>query len=198
MLIEREAIMEFDSETSPSAGIWEGGWPQTRGEFERLVEAFKDRLVRYAYRRLSNLHDAEDVAQEVLVRAYTDRARHKKVKHVSAYLYRMASNRCVDLLRRRKRSGVSLEEVEVLKIPANNPIGSEVAAAAEELCRIESLLSRIPRRQAEVIRLRVFDELSQREIAAVLGWPLATVKSRMRYGLEKLRKIIIEERGVSS
>lgn len=62
--------------------------------------------------------------------------------------------------------------------------------AAEELRGIDALLSRLPHRQAEVIRLRVFDELRLREIAEVLGCPLATVKTRLRYGLEKLRKLV--------
>ena len=65
MTIGKEAVMEFNQVPPINRAIWEGGWPQTPGEFERLVEAFQDRLVRYAFRRLGNLHDAEDVAQEV-------------------------------------------------------------------------------------------------------------------------------------
>ncbi len=154
-------------------------------------------MVRHAFRRLGSLHEAEDAAQQVFERAYTDGCRRKTITHVSAYLYRMVSNHCTDLLRRRKRPSASLEQAEVSQVTTTHQDGSQAVAAAEELQRIESLLRRIPRRQAEVIRLRVFDELRLAEIAEVLCCPLATVKSRLRYGLEKLREIVLEERKVS-
>jgi RNA polymerase sigma-70 factor (ECF subfamily) len=175
-------------------GEWEGGWPETLHDYERLVEAFQDRLVRYAFRRLGNLHDAEDVAQEVLVRAYASREERRQVVYVSAYLYRMASNCCTDRLRMRGRRSMTTQEMEVMQLPSRQPDGLQEAAAAEELRRIEALLRGIPARQAEVVRLRVFDELHLNEIAEVVGCPLPTVKSRLRYGLEKLREIVVREK----
>lgn len=175
---------------------WEGSWPETLPDYERLVEAFQDRLVRYAFRRLGNLHDAEDVAQEVLVRAYDSRAERRQVVCVSAYLYRMASNCCTDHLRMRRRS-ISTKEMEAMQLPSHQPDGLQEAVAAEELRRIEALLRRVPARQAEVVRLRVLDELHLNEIAEVIGCPLPTVKSRLRYGLEKLREIVLRGKEAS-
>ena len=175
---------------APCPGTWEGGWPQTLDDFDRLVEAFQDRLVRYAFRRVGNLHDAEDVVQEVLVRAYGSRTERKGVSSVSAYLYRMASNCCTNHLRARERTSISVEEPEAMQLPSSQPNPMDVAAASEELRRIEYLLCQIPPDQAEVIRLRFQDELCLREIAEVIGCPLATVKSRLRLGLEKLREIV--------
>ncbi len=186
------------SERPPARpGEWEGGWPQTLPDYERLVEAFQDRLVRYAFRRLGNLQDAEDVAQEVLVRAYGSREERRQVLCVSAYLYRMASNGCTDHLRMRGRRNISTEEMQDMQLPSRQPDGLQEATAAEELRRIEALLHRIPARHAEVVRLRVLDELHLNEIAEVIGRPLPTVKSRLRYGLEKLRKIVVREKEAS-
>ena len=70
---------------------------------------------------------------------------------------------------------------------------SEVIHAAEELQRIERLLQRLPEKQAEVIRLRIFDELRLNEIAEVVGCSIDTVNSRLRYGFKKLRKIVYRE-----
>ena len=70
----------------------------------------------------------------------------------------------------------------------------EIAQAAEGLRRAESLLSRLPKEQAEAIRLRVFDGLRLGEIAEVLGCPMNTVCSRLRYGFQKLRKLVGGER----
>jgi RNA polymerase sigma-70 factor (ECF subfamily) len=169
--------------------------PITLDDFSHLVETFQSRLVRYAYRRLGNMHEAEDAAQEVFVRAYTSGLHGREVAHLNAYLYRMASNICTDLLRRRRRRNVWLMQAGHASGAVDHADGSRSAMAAEELGRIEALLGRIPRRQAEVIRLRVFDELSLRDIAEVLDCPLATIKSRLRYGLETLRKLLPHKAG---
>jgi RNA polymerase sigma-70 factor, ECF subfamily len=189
----RELITNLKDESVSRNGPWQGDWPQTREEFERLVEAFKNRLVRYGFRRFGNLKDAEDMAQEVFVRAYADRERHSTVANVSAYLYRMAANLCTDRLRRNKRADIPLDQAEAMIIPCTESNGFQAAAAAEEIARIEALLRRIAPEQAEVIRLRIFDDLGPREIAKILGWRESTVKSRLRHGLEKIREIIIRE-----
>ena len=165
-------------------------WPRTLDDLSRLVDAFQHRMVRYAFRRLGNLHEAEDVAQEVFVRFYADSLRRGEVIHVSAYLYRIASNLCSDMHRRRRYPRISLDQAEAPDPVGSHPDSTQAIMAAEELHRIDALLSRLPERQAEVIRLRVFDELRLREIAEVLGCPLATVKTRLRYGLAKLRRFI--------
>jgi RNA polymerase sigma-70 factor (ECF subfamily) len=169
------------------------GWPQTRQEFEAVVEDLQDRLVRYAFLRLGSLQEAEDIVQEVFVRAYADRRNRRAVTQVRSYLYRMAANACTDLLRKRERSGVPVETVEAMNLPDGRKSSFEIASALEELQRIEAVLKRLPGRQSEVIRLRVFDELPFVEIAEVLGRSPATVKSRFRYGLRKLRKIVRNE-----
>jgi RNA polymerase sigma-70 factor, ECF subfamily len=190
-----ELMTEPEYDRPVQSAVWETSWPQTVEEFDRLVVAFQDRLVRYAYRRLGNLGDAEDVAQEVFLRAYADRGQRKTVANVGAYLYRMAANLATDLVRRRKGQTVSLEEVSgIFEIPSQHPSACRIAAAAEEIQRIESLLRSVPRDQAEAIRLRVLDELPPRTIAEVLDCPLTTVKSRLRYGLEALREIVIRNR----
>jgi RNA polymerase sigma-70 factor (ECF subfamily) len=76
---------------------------------------------------------------------------------------------------------------------AKNP--SEAALAAEELRRAEQLLGRLPDAQAEVVRLRVFDELRLSEIAQIVGCSVNTVCSRLRYGFQKLRGLVSREQG---
>lgn len=168
-------------------------WPQTREQFEQLVVNYQDPLVRYAFRRLGNLMDAEDVAQEVFVRAFADRHKRKDVRRVSSYLYRMTANLCTDHLRRRQPLLVSLEEAR--EIPTSVANGVEMAMAAEALQKAEKLLQGIPEKQAEVIRLRVIDELTLREVAEVLGAPVTAIKSRLRHGLDNLRFIVARKGG---
>ena len=193
--ISEEPATGLEPRSPESADAWNGGWPQSHEEFEALVDAFLDRLVRYAFRRLGSIHDAEDVVQEVFVRALAGRSRRKNISHTGPYLYRMVGNACTDFLRKRRDSMVSLEEIGAEQIPSARRNPSQLAAATEELRQAEELLQCLPKRQAEAIRLRVFDELRLSEIADVVGCSVNTVSSRLRYGFRKLRKIVSERQG---
>lgn len=180
----------------PSIQAWERGWPETVEQFELLVEAFQDRLVRYAWRRLGDQADAEDAVQEVFVRAFADRSKRRNIARVGPYLYRSVANACAEFQRKRaRRRHASLEEVDLEAIPGGGRSPSESAAAAEETRRVEGLLRRLPKKQAEVIRLRVLEEMRLREIAAVVGCSMDTVSSRLRRAFRKLRKMVARERG---
>ena len=186
--LTEETGSEF-GETSEK-GEWTAPWPQTAAEFEPLIVMYQDRLVRYAFRRLGDLQDAEDVAQEVFVKAFVQRSELNAVYCVTAYLYRMTSNLCTDRGRRRRLNVTSIYDVNPELMPNRDISASQQAIAKQELKRAEDLLARIPDEQAEVVRLSVLDELSAKEIAEMLGSSIATVKSRLRYGLDKLRRVV--------
>ncbi|MFA6239436.1 MAG: RNA polymerase sigma factor [Candidatus Hydrogenedentales bacterium] len=168
-------------------------WPRNRLEFEALVDAYKDRLVRHAYRRLGLFQEAEEVVQEVFTRVYAGLNEPRRVAHVSAYLFRTTSNACTDALRRRRRSHVPLDDATAGSLPDRRPTPEEHLAALEAWRQAETLIARLPRRQAEIVRLRIFDELRFAEIAEVVGSSLGTVKSRFRHGLERLRRLLPAE-----
>jgi len=166
---------------------WTSGWPQSPPEFEALIDAFQDRLVRYAFCRLKDVCEAEDVVQEVFLKAYTRRNELRNVYPVAQYLYRMVANLCIDRLRRPRPVIVQIDEINM---PNVRSVAAERVAAAEQLKHTDELLARLPRRQAEVLRLCVLDDLSLAEIAQMHGCSLATVKSRLRYGVARLRRIL--------
>lgn len=172
---------------------WDRTWPQSRGEFESLVDTYLDRLVRYAYNRLGNQQDAEDVVQEVFLRSFSDRAKRKQIVAVGPYLYRSVGNACIDVLRKRNTSAVYREEVGVTQMLCHNTSPSASAETADELRRAERLLGQLPDSQAEAIRLRTLDGLRLNEIAEVVGCSINTVCSRLRYGFHKLQELIAEE-----
>jgi RNA polymerase sigma-70 factor (ECF subfamily) len=158
-------------------------WPQTVAQFEALVEALQDELVHFAFCRLRNLPDAEDAVQEVLIQAYRERDRHCAVVRVRPYLYRMVANRCTDALRRRQRTP-----------QCGIPVGPAAPEPqADRLGEIEALLTQLPRHQADAIRLRIFSGLPFQAIAEAAGVSLPTIKSRFRYGVERLRGILGKE-----
>lgn len=161
------------------------GWPQTIDDFHRLVEATQDELVAFAFYRLGNRADAEDAVQEVYVRAFRDRAKQRHVTEVRPYLFCMVRNQCTDVLRARsRRSGQRSADVMF----ADDTLSTMVAR--EQARMIARLLEQIPEREAEVIRLRAWSELSFGEIALAVGSAVPTVKSRFRYGIERLRRLL--------
>jgi RNA polymerase sigma-70 factor (ECF subfamily) len=149
-------------------------------EFDALIEATQHRLIRFAYCRLHSQADAEDVVQDVLVQAFRDRERHREVDNAVPFLFRMVANRATDLLRKRKR---------FTEAPHGTANVSERTAPEREFW-IKALLDRLPPPQAEVIRLRFYGELPFDDVARSVGCSVPTVKSRFRYGLEKLRTLL--------
>jgi len=162
------------------------GWPQTVAQFERLVEATQDDLVNFAFHQLGNRDDAEDAVQDVYVQAFRERIQRKQVTEVRLYLFRMVRNRCIDHHRARLRHPV---EPLIDRFASNEDAFSEVAEQ-EQAERLNQLLDGISKQQAEVIRLRVLSDLSFAVVAVVVGASLPAVKSRFRYGLDKLRRAL--------
>jgi RNA polymerase sigma-70 factor (ECF subfamily) len=159
-------------------------------DFDALIEATQHRLIQFAFCRLNSLADAEDVVQDVFIQAYRDRQRHREVENVVPFLFRMVANRSTDVLRKRRRIADSSA------VEGDRPEPSVETAAGDSQPSIEPLLERLPARQAAVIRLRIYGELSFDAVARSVGCSVPTVKSRFRYGIQKLRKLLQRQRGV--
>lgn len=167
-------------------------WPATRDEFAALVDAYAERLLRFAIRQVGNVQDAEDIVQEVFAKAFT-RPQHNPVMSVGAYLHRSVANACTDHLRRSSRSLAYCQEVGIDELLASNQGPAEVAQAVDDAHRADRLLKHLPPEQAEAIRLRVLDGLRLNEIAELLDCSINTVCSRLRYGFQKLRSLASEK-----
>ena len=166
-------------------------WPRTVDEFDALIEATQDELVHFAFYRLGNHDDAEDVVQDVYVQAFRDRNKRRHITGVRPYLFRTVNNRCIDVLRARSRQSGD----PVTDEPAIGENAFSSAAAREQVETLSRLLESVPEKEAEVIRLRVFSELSFAEVAEAVGSSVPTVKSRFRYGIDKLRRLLCPEGG---
>jgi RNA polymerase sigma-70 factor (ECF subfamily) len=160
-------------------------WPQSVAEFDALIEATQHRLVQFAYCRVHSLADAEDVVQDVYIQAFRDRERNRDIENVVPFLFRMVANRATDLLRKRNRQA---------QLPAGAvPAASDGGSGHER--QIERLLDHLPKRQAAAIRLRIYGDLSFESVARSEGCSVPTVKSRFRYGIQKLRRMLECEGG---
>ncbi len=152
-------------------------------ELESIVSREQDRLFRFAYMRIGNREDAEDIVQDVFLRLFRSGEKLSGVRKVESYLLRSIHNSCRDYHRLKKYD--LLPEREAIGEPAPEDRGIH-----DEYMRICSLLKQIPEEQAEVVRLRCIDGLKFRDIAKLLGLSLPTVQSRYRYGVGHIRNII--------
>lgn len=166
-------------------------------ELEKVITQFQDQLFRFAFFRTGCLADSQDIVQEVFIRFFKDQTILSSVSNIRYYLFRSISNACIDY--RRKTKGHKFERLEQKKIPAilNEKDVSANLELKEEYLRIEALLIQLPVEQAEIIRLRVLGDLSFPEIAEILDLPVTTVKSRFKYGIDKLKSKVFKLKEVN-
>src|ERR1700737_2932845 len=159
--------------------------------FEVLVERYKDAVQNLAYRMLSNVTEAEDVTQEVFVRAYTQLATYKPAHKFSTWLLSIASHLAIDQLRRRRFLALPLEDVPLLEWVADLGAGPEQSALeGEQQDEIQIYLRRLPSKYRAVIVLRYWYDLSYEEIALALKLTPALVKARLHRARELLARLL--------
>jgi len=172
-------------------------FPQSAEEFRPFLETHIQRLTRHAGYVLGNREDAEDVVQDVIIRAYGMRSELKTVGNPAAYLFRMVSNAAFDQLRRRNtRENAAARIFQFSNHDLSEPREVEMIRE-EELKRAKAMLDQLPAEQAEVIRFRFAEDLTFNEIAGIVKAPLTTVKSRFAYGMIKLRSMMKEIKEVT-
>jgi len=161
--------------------------------FAVLVERYKDAVQNLAYRMLSNVTKAEDVTQEVFVRAYTQLATYKPAHKFSTWLLSIASHLAIDQLRRRRFLALPLEDVPFLEWITDLGAGPEQSAlAGEQQDEIQAYLQRLHSKYRSVIVLRYWYDFSYEEIAAMLKLTPALVKARLHRARELLARYMKE------
>lgn len=157
------------------------------GEFEKIITEFQDQLFRFAFFRTGCFEDSQDIVQEVFIKLYHKKEYFHSVKNIKSYLYKSISNACIDYQRKnRKITFESIDStVQPLYMHENETLQNMIQI--EEYHRLETILNELPNEQSETIRLKVFDDLSFVEIAEILEVPVTTIKSRFKYGIDKLR-----------
>ena len=153
--------------------------------YTSLVEKYKDSVFNVAYRMLGNPTEAEDVAQEAFVRAYTQLHTYKDTHRFSTWLLSIASHLAIDQLRRRRFLALPLENVPFLEWIADLSLGPEDSALAVEASdEMQRILAVLPPKYRAVLVLRYWHDLSYEEIAEVLHLTPPLVKARLHRARE--------------
>ena len=183
---ERESVVLTRPDDLDEATVVARAQDGNLAAFEYLVEAYQGRLFRLAFRMLHDRGDAEDVVQDTLVACWRKLPLLMNVQAFSGWLYQMATNRCLDSLRRRTSHAEVILEPATLQTTADSSAepgaGGDPAREAEISVEIDSLaaaLLTLPPEQRACWLLREIHERSYAEIAATLKLSEQTVRGRL-------------------
>jgi RNA polymerase sigma-70 factor (ECF subfamily) len=167
--------------------------------YAELIDRHRDRIFRFCLGWTGNPEDAEELCQDVFVRAYSALPRYQGERHFSAWLFRIARNRCHDHRRSRSQRNLSrnrpLESSHVEEPFAPGPRPDENAADSEELLKLREAIAALPERLREVIVLCGIEGLSQGECATLLGCSCRAVEGRLYRARQELAESCGGSRG---
>ncbi len=166
----------------------------TEDEFLELVQKHQVRVYRHALYLLRNSEDAKDITQETFIRAWEHRTK-LRMKTVHSWLIKCTQNLCFNLLKRQQfeRPLVEGDEAELetlLHTGFSNPSPDEIAVKQELKDVVHRAIQQLPLEMRTVVIMRELEEMSFKEIAAVLEQPVGTVKSTVFRARKRLRQIL--------
>ncbi len=164
-----------------------------REAYAELVRRYKKKIYSVAFRMLGNHLDADEVTQETFVRIYKRRDELKSISYFSSFILRIATNYCIDLIRRRQKGFISVDDLALhpdVQIELSGKIVKPDSDLenAEILLEINRAIEKLPPRQKMAIILHDIEGYSKAEIAYALSCPQATVRSNLHIARRKLRK----------
>ena len=162
--------------------------------FRLLVEQHSRSIFRLAFRMTGNEHDAEDVVQETFLRAYRQLDKYETRSSFATWIYRIAANYSLDLIRSRKRRedrrdrGVS-EELDILQsVPAASPGPERLAYSGQVQARVQAALDELSAQERTAFVLRHFEGMSIQQIGETLGTGVNATKHSIFRAVQKLRR----------
>ena len=162
--------------------------------FRLLVERHGRAVFRLAYRMTGNEQDAEDVVQETFLKAYRQLDRYESRSSFATWLYRIASNCCLDLIRKRKirelgrERGADPDRDILVSVPAATP-GPDRALLSNQISEtVNAALAELSAQERAAFVLRHFEGLSVEEIGRVLGTGASATKHSIFRAVQKLRR----------
>ena len=168
--------------------------------FEALVAAYEKNVYNLALRMTGNAQDAEDMAQEAFVKAYTSLPGFRGDSKFSVWLYRIVSNVCLDFLRRQNRrpaSSLSQEDEDgeetQMDIPDESQSPEQLLEHSLTQEAVQRGLQSLSEEQRQILLLREIQGLSYEEIAETLDLEAGTVKSRIFRARKKLCAFLIAD-----
>lgn len=174
----------------------EQGWVEAaragdRQAFSRLVEAYSRPVYNLTYRMLGNAEEAEDAAQETFLRAYSRLGQYDTNHKFSTWLFSIANHHCIDRLRKRRATYVSIDDNPVLEnLEDDAPQPESSLLDGERIAEVQRLLASLDPDYRTPLVLHYWENLSYEEIAATLDLSIPAVKSRLFRARQKVADLM--------
>lgn len=161
--------------------------------FAELVYTYQDAVYNLCYRLLSERTEAEDAAQEAFLRAYLNLQRYDPSRSFKTWVLTIASNHCIDRLRRRRLKWLSIEDEALppLSLTSDEPEPEDASIMKEQSAALQAILDKLSPEYRAAVVLRYWYDYSYTEIADILDTTESAIKSR----LFRARQILAEKLG---
>jgi len=171
-----------------------------RGEekaFARLLSKYKDAIYYMLLKMVNNKSDAEDLTIEAFGKAFKNLHQYSPNYAFSTWLFKIASNNCIDFLRKRRGVTISIENTQEtndldppIKLKSVDPDPEQKLIRIQKAILLRRIVHRLKPRYRTLVELRYFHEYSYEEIANELNLPLGTVKAQLFRAREMLFRMI--------
>lgn len=169
-----------------------------RNAFSRLVEAYQRPIFNLTYRMLGSVEEAEDAAQEAFLRAYSRLGQYDPEMKFSTWLFSIANHYCIDRLRKRRTTQISIDDNPVLQnLEGDSPRPERHTLQQEARIEVQNMLDRLAPEYRTPLVLRYWEDLSYEEIAESMNVTVATVKSRLFRARQQLAAIYKEQENIT-
>jgi RNA polymerase sigma-70 factor, ECF subfamily len=188
----REAAAKVTVASPTDAELVQDCLAGRREAFDRIVERHQRHVYQLCYRFAGNHEDANDLAQDVFIRAYRGLKTFKGQSSLGTWLYRIAVNVCLNKVGARPRG----ESLDALLAVSDERIASQEESAAEAVLRgeraaqVRAAIARLPKKQRATLVLRVYHDLPHEQIAGILGSSVGAVKANFFHALNNLKKLL--------
>ena len=165
-----------------------------KAAFGRLVEAYQRPVFNLTYRMLGNPEEAEDAAQEAFLRAYSRLKQYDPDKKFSTWLFSIANHHCIDRLRKRRATFVSIDDNPVLQnLEGDAPRPEPMAVALERNREVQALMGQLEPDYRTPLILRYWEEYSYEEIADAMDITVSAVKSRLFRARKQMAELVRQQ-----
>lgn len=164
--------------------------------YAQLMERYREAIYYMLLKMVNNASDAEDLTIEAFSKAFKNLEQYTPNFAFSTWLFKIASNNCIDFIRKKRIDHISLDRDVGDKDRASNIIIAEVSDPEEDLIKkqkaklMRSIVTTLKPRYRDLVELRYFKEYSYEEIADKLNLPLGTVKAQLFRARELLYNIL--------
>lgn len=165
------------------------------GLFATLIERYEQKMMRYVRRFLFTTEDAEDIVQDVFLKAFTNLQQFDTDRSFSSWLYRIAHNECINQIRKKEKMAFPFFDPDTL-FP--HPIAKEQSdrTTLDQDAKniLDTLLGKLKPQYREVVVLYYFEEFDYKTISDILQIPVSTVGVRLARAKTQLKKFALDDK----